>query len=87
MTLGDVSIVEELSEEIQVTGVHQTSNGQNIPAYSAVRDGVSGLDENKMAKDIAADDELYNLDSRDELGNRSGGFHVESTNSKIAEIE
>jgi len=83
MTFGDVCIVEELSKEIQVTGIHKASDGQDIPANSAVGNGVGGLDKDEMSKDVAADDKLNNLDGRDELSNWSWGFHVESTDCKV----
>jgi len=83
MTFGDVRIVKELGEEIQVTGIHKTSEGQDIPANSATGDRVGGFDKDKMSKDVTADDKLNNLNGRDELSNWSWGFDVKSTNCEV----
>lgn len=81
---GNVGVVEELREQVQVAEVHEAAQRQDVPGGGAVGHGVEGLDVDNVREDGAGDDELHNLDGGDELGHRSWGADVQRANREVA---
>lgn len=58
---------------------------QDYSPHSAIWNRIVGLDKHEMTEDVAADDELRDLDRCDELRHRSWCFNLQRSNSKVAE--
>lgn len=81
--LSNVRLIEELDKEVQIAEVHGTTHQEDVPVALAVGDGAGRLDVEEVTENGAADDELNDLDGRDELRYDARGADLDRTQEKV----